>query len=59
MTAIEAQFLRDRWRVSGHTPCEHPLADIEYDDTEHITGNYVCTICGMIVRVRAIRRIAR
>jgi len=58
MTNIEAQCLRDRWRLSGTAPCEHPLADIEYD-TEQPTGNYVCTICGMIVRARAASRIWR
>jgi hypothetical protein len=58
MTATEAQFLRDRWRLEGDRQCEHPLCDVEYGDDGSENGNYVCTTCGVIVRTRPARRIS-
>lgn len=59
MTSQEAQLLRDRWRLMEDPPCEHPLSDVEYAEDGEATGNYVCTVCGMVVRARMSRHISR
>ena len=47
MTMTLAVELRVRWKQRVDPPkCEHLNLELEWSDDGHLTGNYICIVCG-------------
>jgi hypothetical protein len=47
MTNTQAAELRVRWKERHDVePCKHLNLELEWSDGGHVTGHYICIVCG-------------
>jgi hypothetical protein len=53
MTMNQAAAIRVTWKQQpDQSSCKHLNLELEWDDLGHLTGNYVCILCGESVAQR-------
>lgn len=50
MTESEAKQLREAWKKLGNPPCDHPALLLQQSEHGFLTGRYVCTKCGAVIK---------
>jgi hypothetical protein len=43
-------LLREAWREKGNPECIHPELSLERSFSGIVTGSYICTTCGRLVK---------
>ena len=49
MTKAQAAGLRVKWAEGEHRPCKHLHLELEHNNDDYLTDNYLCTACGELV----------
>ena len=50
MNVEEGARLRANWSAQGKPPCRHETLSIEQTSQNYLTGAYICTNCGELLK---------